>query len=273
MNLLQQIVFVSSVATLFCFGELSLLRAILSFSFATVITAAAAPSIARTGLRLSPRFAKQLARDGLRYTGSEIVEVANNRLDQVLMLPVIGAIQAGYYAVAVTLSSLLVGVGQSFAAGSFKQFMQDPFGTAEIRRTLSTATLVSLLGAAMLTCIAPFAIPLVFSSAYREATPVSLVSLIGAFTVVPSSVGAALMLARDRARALMLCQSTGLACGIGTLYVLGPPFGATGAAAASTLGYIAAAIAIFWSLRVPVRCWIPSPATFRSGISVFVYGR
>lgn len=79
-------------------------------------------------------------------------------------------------------------------------------------------------------------------------------------------VGSIVLVAEDQGVRLTRAQLLGLAVGIAGLVLAGPPFGAVGAAVASTIGYAVLLVAIMHGLRVSPSVLIPTGGAFQMGI-------
>lgn len=217
------------------------------------VTGVAGLVFVRVSLRGERSSVHGLAREGAKYSGSQISETAQNRLDQVLMPLVIGASGAGLYAVAVTVATLPLALGHALAAALFRDVAAaDDAGRVSLTsRAVRESNVLGIVAAGALAAVTPFVIPLVFGEDFRAAVPVTLVALIGAPLFVTGYVATNLLGAHGRGHAMTFAQLSGLVVGLILLVPLAVPFGAVGAAAASVLGYAVSCTLAVRGLRIP----------------------
>lgn len=204
----------------------------------------------------APASPLELGRSSLKYFGAAIAEAASNRLDQVVLLPLAGAAQAGLYAVAVTISSVPLAVGHALSGWYFTSIVsagvgerRDALKAEVVRVSLALGIAVS----ALLACLTPWLIRWGFGSEFSAAVVPTIVALAGSSAMIASYVAAQALAAEGRGIAMTSCQAGALSVSIGMLFALGPYFGAGGAAVASSAGYLcllAALLAIGgWSFK------------------------
>ncbi|WP_421742079.1 lipopolysaccharide biosynthesis protein [Cellulomonas sp.] len=196
-----------------------------------------------------------LAREGVPYAGGQIAEIASSRLDQVLMVSVIGSSGAGWYSVAALLGSLPVVIGQTIGAATFRTVAllsekERPHArSAILRAALVLGGSIGVLGAA----VVPWAVPLLFGPEFVDAVAPSMVLVLVAPFVVGGHVAAMMLAAEGRGRAMTAAQVSGLVAGIALLLTLGPVLGVLGAAIASACGYVTVAAIATARLKLPLR--------------------
>lgn len=208
---------------------------------------------------------RKLVGNGIRYAGSSIAEAASSRLDQVLVLPLIGAYQAGIYAVAATVSSIPLAFGQAIGASYYPlaaiAHEQDrpKLRTEAIRTGVAAGVLVvPIAGIASVV-----AIPLVFGSGFTASVPVAGVLFSGAAALVIAYIGSMVLAAEGRGVQMTIAQVISLAVGVLLLMVLGPLWGALGASVASSLSQLVLLAVSVFVLRVRIRDVLPRPIDFR----------
>lgn len=192
---------------------------------------------------------------GRRAWVGTLASAANNRLDQLLMIPLVSARQLGLYAVAVNvsgLSSLVLGAMNTVIGPIIAKGNNELIGTA-LRLTLF-AVLIFSIGAGL---VVPWMLPLVFGRSFEPAVPMCLIllgaSIPGAGAWVLGSAlqnaGSPGIPARGEVGALIVTAS-GLA-------VLLPPLAGVGAAIVSALAYtvnLTIQLALVrWRMRIPLR--------------------
>lgn len=248
----QPLVYVGTVLVTWFTGALDVAWVIGGQGLGMVAAGVVGASLVRTPARGSRTPVRPLVREGLTYAGSQLAETAQNRLDQVVMIPVIGAAQAGLYAVAVTVSSLPVVVGHAIGAASFKDVASASDGR---RRELVVAAVraSALVGGAAsiaLALSAPWLVPLVFGHEFEGAVRVTVAALAAGPAIVVGYVATVLLGASAAGRDMTRAQIAGLVVGLALLVPLGSMLGALGAAVASTAGYVVTLVLALRALGV-----------------------
>jgi O-antigen/teichoic acid export membrane protein len=271
-NLTQGAVYVTSVAVASLVTTLNVPLVILAYSFGTVVTAALSSLLCRVSLRGEYASPRELLRQGLRFAAGQLGEMASYRLDSLIVLPLLGAEQAGYYAVATTIGQLPLGVGQGIGSAFFGEvaMVRGDRGAASrvSAHALRLASATGLVSAFVLVVASPVAIPLIFGDSFRPAViPAMIASGAGTF-LVAAYVGTQLLVGMDMGRELAFCQISGLVVGIGLLLAAGPHLGAVGASVASGAGYMVTAAAASRSASGRLSSILPRGRDF-GGIATF----
>ena len=266
-KLIQPFSLLLCAAVLFPVGALSIngvLAVAIISNLLTWIVCETTVRISFRGERLAP---VRLLGGGTKYAGSSAAEAANNRVDQLIALPIIGDAAAGFYAVGVTLSTLPLAIGQSLASQYFREVAQSatsPRSRAEMvgrAWTLSWAVAIALMAAA------PVAIPLIFGADFQPAIWPTWILLLGSPAVVCSYVLSMQLAAVGRGVAMTLGQIGALFTGTTVLVVVGKELRETGAALAAVmasvvlLGYLSAISGI------GLRAFVPNWQRFVAGVS------
>jgi O-antigen/teichoic acid export membrane protein len=239
LQLTQPIAYLLIVLGLVTAHRASTAGVIISNICASAATAGIALALNRASWRGESVPTRALLSGALRYAGSAAAEATSNRLDQALALPLIGAAQSGLYAIAVTVGALPLAAGQALGASYFRSLAnadesrQDAF-RAEAGRT---GLAVGLIPALCLAIVSPFAVPLVFGHQFAPAIPSVLISLLGSIAMVAAYVTSNALAATGKGLRMTGAQTVALAVAVALLFVLGPSWGAIGAATASTASY------------------------------------
>lgn len=184
-----------------------------------------------------------LLRAGAAFAGAAIAEAAGARVDQILVLPLIGATEAGLYSVAVSVAGLPLALGHALGAASFRRMAHcvatdgpvSSLAKSELNKVVSLGALVvAALGAS-----GAWGLPLVFGAGFADGVPVLLLLLPGSLCMTVAYVASMLLAAQGRGRSMTATQFVGLSIGIALLYLLADDWRALGAAAASTTSYVA----------------------------------
>lgn len=230
-----------------------------------------------TGVKLkgSRMNLREIWRDSLGYAGSSVAESASFRLDQILVLPLIGAYQAGLYSVAATIAVIPVAIGQALGAAFFTPIARATKSErgaiqAEATRAGFTLALFSIPPTILLSAIG---IPIAFGSDFSGSVPVAAIALVGSGLLLVAYVVSMALAADQKGGRMTAAQSLSLAVAIGLLLVLGPPLGAIGAAIASSLGYLLLLVILLAGLGMRPAQIRPAFSDFRNGIQVLMKNR
>ncbi|MGX7724527.1 oligosaccharide flippase family protein [Rhodococcus sp. 5G237] len=248
----QSIVYVLLVALAFAFSVLSVPVVLCANILGSLVTCGLGIYLTRVTF-LGPRASRRsLLAGGIKYAGSGIAEAASNRLDQLLVLPLIGAYGAGLYSVAVTISSIPLSVGHALGAHFFnesaKAEAKDLSGLSGFG--LRSGFLASFMVSLSLGVLSPFVVPLVFGAEFSGSIPVVVVSLIGSVAMTTAYVGSMMLAARGRGGMMTSSQVVSLVVGLCGLYLLAPRLGAPGVAFASTIAYFSLLVIVLLALRI-----------------------
>jgi len=219
------------------------------FGYLTVTTAAAAYLIGgMLGSLLLLRLIKGMRRLSLDLSRSRVAtafgakswlstvgNVANYRLDQVLMVGLVSSSELGLYAVAVTVGSLTSTLVGAASTALFPRIAQ---GDAELatRACRVTAGVVGLAGL-LLAMATPTAVPFVFGSDFARSVPMVLILLAASVPLAAAGVLSAALQAADDPAASMRAELVALALSVPALILILPAYGGIGAAMVSAVAY------------------------------------
>ena len=211
-----------------------------------------------------------LVRDSLKFAGSSIAEAASNRLDQVVVLGVIGAQQAGFYSVAATFGVLAVGAAHAVGVSDFRLIATAKDVSEAIAGAIRKATALGIIMAGGLALGAPVVVYVLFGHGFLPAVPAAIVLSLGVVPMVMNYVASIAMVATGRGHRLTLAQFSGLFVGIGSLVIIGPSTGALGAAWCAVFGYLANLLVLLPAMATDVRKVLVRPADFKIAVMSFV---
>ncbi len=261
LRLVQPLVTLLVVGGFAAFTELSAPVVLGAAVASMAVTAAFGFSLNRASIRGARADRRSLASAGAKYAGSAVAESASSRLDQAIVLPLIGASAAGQYTVAAAIGLLPLAVGQAMAADYFRAAAVartsealDGVCRTAIREGLSLIAPVCLI---FVTVAAPLC-PLVFGSEFSQAARLLWLLLPGSVAVALGYIASMLLAAQGKGRVMTQIQIGGVVLGISVLLLLGPRWGAAGAAAASSAGFIGVLCAQLIALKVPATALVPS---------------
>ncbi|MFI6820440.1 oligosaccharide flippase family protein [Micromonospora sp. NPDC050187] len=168
-----------------------------------------------------------------------LAAVATARLDQVIGLPLLGARELGFYAVAVSVAELPMVVAT--AARTVLMGRADGDDPAAALRVARLALPLTLAACVVLAAVAAPLLPLVFGEAFAPAVLPTVVLCAATVLYTGVQILGAVLLANGRAGRSSAALVAGALTGVVALVALAP-LGAVGAAVASLLGYAVAVL-------------------------------
>lgn len=162
-----------------------------------------------------------------------------SRLDQLLMTPLAGAGQLGYYAVAVSLSEVILVLNSSVREVLFATESRRSDSNRVVRAS-RMLTIVAFGGSVAIAVVCPWAIPFFFGSDFAPSTGPTLVLLLGVVAASPGSVAGAALSARGRPGLRSLAFTFAAAVNVVAILLFVPRLGAIGAAWATFIGNVVA---------------------------------
>lgn len=187
---------------------------------------------------------------GLRSFVGSVSGFANNRLDQLLMVPLIPLASLGHYAVAVTVANLPRTIGQTIGARAYPGAARGgSLAAGELGASLRAVLTWASISTVALAVVSAVAIPVVYGPGFRESVTPLLWLLPG--TVAATWTGAAFLLATaiGRPGAASWSQGLGLMVTCVGLWLVLPTGGIVGAAIVSSCAYIVQAVCLALLLR------------------------
>ncbi|QHC57217.1 lipopolysaccharide biosynthesis protein [Rathayibacter sp. VKM Ac-2760] len=257
----QPVVYVGGILLLFLLDSISVAGVIWA-NFAGSLMTAVIGALLNRPRSARPVPWRPLLRGSATFYGAQASDAAYQRLDQVIMLPLIGAHQAGLYSVAVTIGTLPVFLAHAVAAPVFSDITRTE-GRARITATgdaLRSAFVVGLASAVFLAVISPWGVPFLFGSAFEEALPAVMFAIVGSIFVVVTVSAGEVLSARNSGLRLTLAQGAGLITCLVLLLTFGPANGAVAAAIANASGILMALIVMLLAIRPPARTIVPRPS-------------
>ncbi len=177
-------------------------------------------------------------RSGIGLLPLQLAESSVGRLDQLMLLPLVGAAELGVYAVVVSIVTLPFAFTQASINKWFGSSVRETDATMAslLRKLLSTIaiTAVPLLPVVVL---APLLLPVVFGNDFEG--QMTLVMVLGLSTLLLSGcfAGNYLLLAIGSTRMTVLPWAMGTAATVISLPIVAPRFGIVGAAWVSVASY------------------------------------
>ena len=213
-------------------------------------------ALAREGISLKPawsgNYLRAAARFGLAVQLSNLLVQMAGRLDLLFVYRIAGSAAAGRYSIALTIGTLSASIPTAVAHASFPRLAK--LSDEEAKELTAGIFRASILAAAAcslaLMVLTPFAVPLVFGSAYEAAVVPALILVPGGILWSGQWILCRAAAARGTPRPLVVSFGTSF----GTMVVLDllliEPFGLVGAAVATLASsVIGLAIAVVYLLR------------------------
>ncbi|KAD3515260.1 oligosaccharide flippase family protein [Arthrobacter yangruifuii] len=168
------------------------------------------------------------------------------RIDQILLLPMAGAVQLGMYAVSVNVAELLLVVNNAVRDVMFSADAANR-NDDRIHRAGRLSLIVTTVVALPTALTSPLWFPMLFGEEFSEALPIVIVLIIAIVVGVPGSVAGSALSARGRpglrSRSLIVASIINVA----VLVLLVPVMGALGAAYATLIGNLVSSnLNILW---------------------------
>jgi O-antigen/teichoic acid export membrane protein len=195
---------------------------------------------------------------GLRGFAGTVANMANARLDQLIMVPFLGSAPLGLYAVGVSMASMPAATGVAIASRSYGQIATATDPRAETARYLRM-TFLTMFGASLaFAVLGPIAIPVVFGPAFRGAVVPMWWLLPGTIALGVAAVCTGALQVFDRPGCPSWAEVSGATVTVGGLALFLRPMGIAGAAIVSTVAYsVTMGLQLWWLRRLGVRGLVP----------------
>jgi O-antigen/teichoic acid export membrane protein len=257
-TVVQPLVALALVAALYAAGAATPARVVAIWMASTAVAAALA--LARIGLAqvdpaqiVRPRWRtlRMLTRFGVQGETGNMLQLLNYRLDQYIVRGFVGIAGVGIYAVGVSMTEAIWLLANAVA------IVLLPHLTAadedEVRWMAPVATrntvLVAAVAAGALAIAAPIFVPLAFGRAYDDSVRALWLLLPGTVALTGSKVLTSYIFSQGRPLVNTGITLVSLVVTVVALFALVPAYGVNGAAAASSLAYIAHFAAALYAYR------------------------
>lgn len=258
-NIAQPICFFVAILTLAIMGHLTVTTVVASQAVSMALGCVVTMPYAQVGWRGVRYPFRDLANESLLASGAQISEIASHRLNQLILLPVIGSAALGFYSVAANVALAPAPVGQAISSSVFAEVAQSE-GSKRRQHTakaLKASFSLAFVIASIIALLSPLIIPLVFGAEFRPAVPATIVLSGGAIFVICNFVLTSCLVANGRSKSASAGHFMGFLVGLVLLFALGIPFGLTGAAVASTVGFLVTSVYSSYALSMRFSDWIP----------------
>ncbi|MBG6057004.1 O-antigen/teichoic acid export membrane protein [Cryobacterium sp. MP_M5] len=171
------------------------------------------------------------------------------RVDQLLMTPLSSATQLGLYAVAVSISELILIFNSAVRDVLFSLESKSP-NASRIGQATRLSTLVTVVLGVFVAALSPWAIPTFFGSDFSGSISVTIVLLVAVIVGNPGSIAGAGLSGRGRPELRSTSLVIGLVFNVALIVFLVPHIGALGAAVATLIGnFISGNLNVVWMRR------------------------
>ena len=235
----------------------------------TALTWACGRALVRVSWRGSRARHGELLKGGVVYAGSAIAEAASARVDQVLVLPLIGAAATGHYSVAASIAALPLALGHALGARFFRDsaLSNGPTERAAVAsRSISEIVSITIPSCVGLGILSIWLVPLLFGAEFASSVELLMWLSPGAAALTVAYVGSMLLAAEGLGRVMTLSQLVSLVIGVMLLYVLAPAWSAVGASIASSISSMVLLTLQVRSLRVPTTSLLPRWRSLRNAL-------
>lgn len=257
LNSIQSVAYFLGVLTLWFTGHLTVGTVLLCYAVGTI----AAFILGRSWMRVRGgriRDFRSICREGLTMWGSQAAEIASYRLDQLLVLPVIGASATGIYSVAVTIGMLPFNLAAALGASVFQAFARKK-EKALIAAALRQILVVVLVAGLAVGLVSIWLVPALFGAEFAESVPVGWITLFGCLFVAANYIAVTALVAQRMGKAMTIMQVVGLAFGLALIYPFGHLWGPYGTAWAAVCGYAITFGLALYALRIRPIDVMPRP--------------
>jgi O-antigen/teichoic acid export membrane protein len=192
--------------------------------------------------------ARSVASYGMRAQVGGVITLLNLRLDFILLQLLAGPAVLGVYAIASKFAELVKVPGMALTYVLYPRFARDgaAAAAADARRLMWKATLLTSAVAVALVAAAGVVIPTLYGSAFSSAVVPAQIILLGLTLDGLGGVITGFLYGTGRPGLNSLAMGVGLAITVVLDLILIPRYGATGAAAASAVAYVASTLALVW---------------------------
>lgn len=202
-----------------------------------------------------PRALGRAVRVGVVIELSYVLIALSQRVDQLFVLRLSGAADAGRYSIALTLSQLAAYGAVAISTVSFARIAYAPDGEWQnlVRLVARRSSAASTVAAACLAVALPLVVPTVYGRNFAPAVAPTLLLIPGAVAGGLQWVLCRVLAARQRQRAMLLPIGATILAMVGLDLTLIPHFDTLGAAAASSLATMLGLVVAVQLLRADVR--------------------
>jgi O-antigen/teichoic acid export membrane protein len=188
---------------------------------------------------------------GVKAIPGSLTDLANNRLDQLFIIPFLGFKALGFYAVAVTVNFIPFQIGTALSSSTYGQVrVEAQRGQHGVTSQLIRRGFVTTGAAAIAVAIAtPTILPLLYGQRFDPSVGPTLILLPGtiawSLTLIATQIGNGI----NKPQYGSIAQIAGVVVTITGLIIMVPRYGVAGAAIVSTITYATRLIILLTLLR------------------------
>lgn len=182
--------------------------------------------------------------------------IVYSRIDQVLITPLSGVYELGLYAVAASIAEVILLINAAFREVIFTAESEAPDNKRSAQAARISTLVTAGLGSAV-AAVSPWAVPVLFGEAFRDAVPLTILLIIATVVGNPGSVAGAVLSGRGRPGLRSLSLAIGVLVNLTAVFLLVPTMGGLGAALATLIASIFAGnnlnivwLRIFYGVRM-----------------------
>ncbi|MHC8608821.1 lipopolysaccharide biosynthesis protein [Paenarthrobacter ureafaciens] len=270
--LTQPLVMVSGVLCVWAIGFISPASVLAVYGCSVVVTAVLSWSRLGISVRGERIPLKNTLGESYKYAGGTIAEAGLRRLDQVLMLPLLGAVAVGMYSVAGSVVTAPLSLSQALAASYFGGIAKS------IRRgqrvligeAVRSSWILGISSSLLVALLAPFFIDLVFGPEFGDAAVlVQWLSPVVALGVV-ASVQSGILNAMGRGRVMFVGHAMALGIIVGGFPGTLPQWGMPGAVGVVVFAHVVLLLVTASGLGIGVPNMVPRLSDLKRTISIFL---
>ena len=215
-----------------------------------------------------------LLRESVAYLGTQIADTATPAAPVIIVFALLDSTQAGYFSVAMTISSVPVAVAYAIGSAVYRgvAVATPSERPATVLRAVRSAIICAIVVCASIMCVTPAGLPLLFGKSFDAAVPAALSMTLGAGFALVSYVCMQVLAASGRAAVMTVWQVAGLAVSLTGIAVLGPSLQVTGAGVAVLSGGAITAIGSATAAGAGWRVMRVRTEDVRAAVSLLVRG-
>lgn len=262
MQCTQPLVFVVGLVIVWALGYISVASVVWCSIAGSVATAALGLVLNPVSVRGQMTSPPALVRSSIPFLGTHAIDAGYRRIDQLIMLPILGAHQAGIYSVAVTVATIPIFVAQALAARVFADVAQsEPQSVERVSgEVVRSAVVAGLTSAFALALAAPLLIDVVFGPAFAPALVPAWIAIAASVPTVVSVTLVELISTNRRGWQLSAVMAAGMVTVVALLLAFGGKGGAVAASTASASAAVVVIIGLLAIARIPMRHLVPRPS-------------
>ncbi|MBY6683239.1 oligosaccharide flippase family protein [Rhodococcus sp. BP-316] len=253
-QLMQPLIYVVSIIFFWSFGRLNVGIVLVCYIAGSVATFAFASWCVPVSVRGHRSSRRDFLRGSGSFVGGAVAEAASNRLDQLLVLPLLGLYQAGLYSLAVTFSSLPMSFAHAVGAHYFSRYSEEENDQDSlVSESIRVILYLSFFVAGLLSLLCIVLVPFIFGRDFVPALPSIWISQAGSVLMCTSYVVSMVLVSRGSGRALTAAQISAVVASTSALLLIAPWKGAVGASLASSSGYLVLLVIVLYLAKVRMR--------------------